>query len=218
MFKMKNIYNNAGDLLVCAYKMMNEGKARKALECAELALKLPSMRVIASGLESMNKIHASDEDLDEDIELEEDIDVEDEESAADDETEENVDVEEDIDVEDEETEAETEEDDEDIDVDLDLEDESDDEVEESEADDEEEEEINEEELDEVLSSLRAQYNVTSSIVTAARKKSKKTKAGCKCGKVKACGSKPSASGSNLPMSTMAKLRGLVNKSAIKAAK
>lgn len=199
---MTKVYNNAGDLLVCAFKMMNQGKPAKALECAELALKLPSMRVIASGLEQMNRVHAEDEiedDVDNDIEVEE---IENEESSD-----ENEDI--DIDVEDEiEESSDDESEEEDLDIDVE------DEIEESSDDEPEEEEINEEELDEVLSCLRKQYNVKSSIVVAKKAKAKKAKAKCK--KVKACGTKPSASGSNLPLSTMAKLRGLVNKSAMKA--
>lgn len=195
---MTKVYNNAGDLLVCAFKMMNKGKTAKALECAELALKLPSMRVIASGLEQMNRVHAEEEleDIDNEIEVEDEV----EESS--DETEEDID----LDIEDvEEENASDDEEDEEIDTDEDIE-------EENASDDDEDEEIDEEELDEVLSYFRKQYNVKSSIVTAKRKAAK-----AKCSKkVKACGTKPSNSDSSLPLSTMAKLRGLVNKSAIKS--
>jgi hypothetical protein len=202
---MSKVYNNAGDLLVCAFKMMNEGKTKKALECAELALKLPSMRVIASGLEQMNRVHAEEDE--DDVVVDEELDENIEESS-DDEIE-DIDIDIDEEVEDESEEA---SDDEESEEEI----EEVDEIEESSDEEPEEDEIDEEELDEVLSSLRKQYNVKSSIVTAARKKASKAKSGCK--KVKACGTKPANSGSALPMSTMAKLRGLVNKSAMKAKK
>ena len=142
---MATYYNKAGDLIVLANTCMEKGKTKKALECMELALQMPDMQDIVAGLQQLNTVEANeieDENEDEEVEIDEscddkNMDDEDiEESCGDDEVEDEVDI--DVDTDDEED------------------------PEEETASDEDED-IDEARLDEVLCSLRKQYNVTSSI-------------------------------------------------------
>ena len=161
---MATYYNKAGDLIVLANTCMEKGKTKKALECMELALQMPDMQDIVAGLQQLNTVEANEIE-DEEVEIDEscddkNMDDEDiEESCGDDEVEDEVDI--DVDTEDEEDpEEETASDeDEDIEEDEDASEGDDD----DEDDAEEDEDIDEARLDEVLCSLRKQYNVTSSI-------------------------------------------------------
>lgn len=156
---MATYYNKAGDLIVLANTCMEKGKTKKALECMELALQMPDMQDIVAGLQQLNTVEANeieDENEDEEVEIDEscddkNMDDEDiEESCGDDEVEDEVDI--DVDTDDEEDPEEETASDEDEDIDEDDEDDA-----------EEDEDIDEARLDEVLCSLRKQYNVTSSI-------------------------------------------------------
>jgi hypothetical protein len=157
---MATYYNKAGDLIVLANTCMEKGKTKKALECMELALQMPDMQDIVAGLQQLNTVEANeieDENEDEEVEIDEscddkNMDDEDiEESCGDDEVEDEVDI--DVDTDDEEDPEEETASDEDEDIDED----------DDEDDAEEDEDIDEARLDEVLCSLRKQYNVTSSI-------------------------------------------------------
>lgn len=155
---MATYYNKAGDLIVLANTCMEKGKTKKALECMELALQMPDMQDIVAGLQQLNTVEANEiENEDEEVEIDEscddkNIDDEDiEESCGDDEVEDEVDI--DVDTDDEEDPEEETASDEDEDIDED----------DDEDDAEEDEDIDEARLDEVLCSLRKQYNVTSSI-------------------------------------------------------
>lgn len=157
---MATYYNKAGDLIVLANTCMEKGKTKKALECMELALQMPDMQDIVAGLQQLNTVEANeieDENEDEEVEIDEscddkNMDDEDiEESCGDDEVEDEVDI--DVDTDDEEDPEEETASDKDEDIDED----------DDEDDAEEDEDIDEARLDEVLCSLRKQYNVTSSI-------------------------------------------------------
>lgn len=157
---MATYYNKAGDLIVLASTCMEKGKTKKALECMELALQMPDMQDIVAGLQQLNTVEANeieDENEDEEVEIDEscddkNMDDEDiEESCGDDEVEDEVDI--DVDTDDEEDPEEETASDKDEDIDED----------DDEDDAEEDEDIDEARLDEVLCSLRKQYNVTSSI-------------------------------------------------------
>lgn len=155
---MATYYNKAGDLIVLANTCMEKGKTKKALECMELALQMPDMQDIVAGLQQLNTVEANEiENEDEEVEIDEscddkNMDDEDiEESCGDDEVEDEVDI--DVDTDDEEDPEEETASDEDEDIDED----------DDEDDAEEDEDIDEARLDEVLCSLRKQYNVTSSI-------------------------------------------------------
>lgn len=159
-------YNKAGDLIVLASTCMSKGKTKKALECMELALHMDDMDDIVAGLKQLNTVEANEvEDENEEVEIDEscddkNMDDEDIEESDEDEVEDEVDI--DVDTEDEEDpEEETASADEEEESDED----SDDEDEEVDVD-EEEEDIDEARVDEVLCSLRKQYNITSSIKTS----------------------------------------------------
>ena len=168
---MTKYYNMAGDLLITAAACMEQGLNKKALECAELALQTPDMKDIVIGLKQLNTTASDEMEEDEDIEIDDDMPEDDEEmeleveESCGDEDDEEIEIEDDEDDEeiedacgrecasadddeDECEDGECEDDDEDIDI---------------EEDEEEDEEVDEARLDEVLCSLRKQYNVTSSI-------------------------------------------------------
>lgn len=182
---MGNYYNTAGDLLITARACMKQGKTKRALECAELALQTPDIEDIIIGLKQLNTVAADEIEEDEDIEIDESCG-----DKCDPEAEEDEDIE--LEVEessdDEDEEVEVEEDEEESEEDEDIEDAcgkecaSADDDEDDEEDDEEveveedEEEIDEAKLDEVLCQLRKKYNVTSSIVKPASTLSSKLKA------------------------------------------